>query len=873
MIWSRRHRPVHWTEIAVLAVVLFVVLLAVRGCEVKAEWVRIEKFGGLNTDVSADRIPMGDARYAVGVYTRNGELVNGDYMRHTGISYVSNQPCHVLSRMANKNGMIFDNGWLQWYDAAGDSSYILEDTTTTVTDSCTGVRITGDAGWKGAPGDMLSRYAGDTALAKFNLSQISSLRLTPVGGGSEIIVPISSIYSEKYLRLRDTGSIVNGTKYYWKTFGTVLGKNNTAALQFPDTVLFFNGLYMTVLSTKDVLREAAHIVTSPPDTADISYVSSTAIDTVYGQLRLKGTAATFTRSDVGKYVYFQDTSVVYTGQIARIQKFDTLAAGVFLRVCADTALRNRVLARYAAANLRVQIFAKPLGELIMPTVAWNAIPSVADTMSAFYLPCTTNTYSYQRYINVTAADFFGPVYGPLIAANPRCDDNAFWEWNISQSCANCPSPYYPKPFRVIPVRKVGGSSTKVRILIVRDSLFPGANPSGTVNFYGGSVYRWSTGFAATLDTIGLVSRTSHWTIAELHRARAFYAGNKLKTPWDSTVVFKWSPLDHYDTLAGSGSGSERFEGDAAIVGLSSMGSNLIYYRSRPPNAIISMSGFSDADFFWSPLSSGVGAVSDQSIARNPLDEADYFPNNLGMWRCDGSSVTKVETNCEAIFQDSINWAAEEMICGAVFDNHYWLAAPFGTSTVNDRFLAIDLESGAVTFVPNYSTWYPGSMKVLRIPGYQDRLFAGASDTGKMFEIAPPGTFKETRNSGDDIYLMQGVAGEWRSGWMDFGDPSQRKRINNYQITAQGDVWYYGIVSDSIIVSFYRDFSNTASWSDRIAVGDTNTFSRTVPVAGVVQGHHLSFGIQFKGGASGLCGDAVVSKFAMDVVSVGTVKPR
>ena len=887
MIWSHRHRPVHWTEFVFLGVILFIVLLFMRGCDpAQAEWVTIEKFGGVNTDASATQIPMGDARYAVGVYTRGGRLLNGDYMRHTGQSYVSKEPCNVLSRMADKNGIIFDNGWLQWYDASGDSSYILEDTTTTVTDSCTGVRVTGDAGWVGAPGDMLSRFAGDTALAKFNLSQISSLRLKPTGGGAEIIVPISAIYSEKYLRLRDTGSIVNGTKYFWKTFGTVLGKNNTGALQYTDTVLFLNGQQMTTLSTRDILKDATHIMASPPDTGDISYVSALLVDTIYGQLRLKGTTATFSRSDVGKYMYFQDTSLVYTGQIARIQKFDTSATNVFLRVCADTALRNRVLARYAALPIRVQIFSKPQGERVLS--AWAQNIGAVDSMSILYLPCTTSTYSYQLYVNITATQIFGPVYGPLIAANPRCDDNAFWEWWAGQQCIGCPSPYYPKSFRVIPIRKVGGSSTKVRVLIVRDSLFPGTAGAGTVQFYGGEVRRWSTGFAATLDTVGLNSKRFHWTVAENHRGRVFYTGNKMKTPWDSTVIYAWSPLDHYDVVTGLGSGIERLEGDAAIVGLSSMGSNLLIYRNRPPNAILSQSGFSDEDFFLTPLSAGVGAVSDQSIARNPLDEADYFPNNLGMWKCDGSSVSKVQTNCEAIFRDSINWAAENMIVGAVFDNHYWLAAPFGTSTVNDRFLAIDLESGAVTFVPNYSTWYPGSLKVLRLPGFRDRMFAGASDTGKMFEIAPPGTHKENRASTDDLWNMTAQNGEWRSGWMDFGEPTIRKRINAYNIVYQSDQWSSSFGSlggegrDWVIVSFYKDYSETAVWSDSITSNtfgtDTTTISTMRMVPGVVQGRSLSFGIRFSGqgfvgSVVNATGDVSVSKFAMDVVSVGTVKPR
>jgi hypothetical protein len=110
--------------------------------------------------------------------------------------------------------------------------------------------------------------------------------------------------------------------------------------------------------------------------------------------------------------------------------------------------------------------------------------------------------------------------------------------------------------------------------------------------------------------------------------------------------------------------------------------------------------------------------------------------------------------------------------------------------------------------------------------------------------------------------------------MDFGDPSTRKRVVKYQITFQGEPWiFFSGGPDSIIVSFYKDFSATAAWSDRIAYSDTLTVTRTAPVAGAVQGSYISFGIQFKGTGAGLAGDAVVSRFAMDVVPVGSVKPR
>jgi hypothetical protein len=868
MIWSRRHRPVHWTEIVCLGVTLFIVLLFMRGCDpAHAEWVTISEFKGLNTDISSSKLQMGEARYAVGVYIRDGELFNGDYMRHTGISYVSTQPCQVLGRLSFNNGILFDNGFLQWYDAAGDSSYIMQDTVVVGSDTARSISFTatGDTA-----NDLIVFPALDTLMAQYAMSNLAGLEMTPVGGALKF-VRIQAVYSEKYLRLRDTGAVIPNTKYFIKTVGNLIGNTNVSSLSFSDTTLFFNGTQMTVMTNNSVGLGSPYVTSLPPDTIYVRHGTASLVDTnLCGLLRFKGTAGLFRRADVGKYLYPQDTSAVYRGARCMIVRFDTTATAVYLCISgADTALVKRLMSRYSAAPIRVQIFSKPT----MTLVADNIKPSVQSggptdpDSSVIYNPGCSTTCK----MSVTNNDDLADLFDGRITTNIRALDNVWCEirektgWFGSE----------PRSGQITVLRYTGSANYPQRIRIVLDTILSGS--AGCMPYgwgweyptYRAKLYRGEKFPIRSNDTSGVTVKTSHWTIAENHRGRAFYSGNKLKTPWDSTVTYRWSALDHYDSLVGL----ERLEGDAEIVGLSSMGSNLLFYRRRPPNAILSLSGFSDADFYLTPLTSGVGAVSDQSIARNPLDEADYFPNNLGMWKCDGGSVSKVETNCESIFQDSINWAAETKIVGAIFDNHYWLAAPFGTSTVNDRFLSIDLQSGAVTFVPNYSTWYPGSLKVLRLPGFQDRMFAGVSDTGQMFEIMPPGTYAEL-GTYEDTWKLIGNAGEWKSGWMDFGDPSTRKRITQYQITWQGDLWYSGAPSpDSVIVSFYKDFSATAAWTDRIGYVGTDAVTRTMPVAGIVQGHHISFGIQFKGSLAGLAGDAVVSRFAMDVVPVGSVKPR
>jgi hypothetical protein len=889
----RRRRPINWLEFGICTAILFVVLILIRGCDVKAEWVTIDRFGGLNTDINASHLKMGEARYAVGVYIRDGELVNGDYLKYCGMSYVSTEPCRVLGRLSLNNGVLFDNGFLQWYDATGDSSYIMQDTVVVGSDTARGIEFTALAD---TLGDLLILPDLDTTIGKFALSTLEGLQITPFGGALKF-VPIRAIYSEKYIRLRDTGLVVNGTQYFIKIAGSVIGNRNLTSLSYPDTTLFFNGQQMTVMTNDNIGQGQTYVTAGPPDTTLIRYITADDVDTnKCGMLRFKGHAPQFRKLDVGKFLYPQDTSCVYRGSMFMIVRADSVAGYDSVNYCvlADTATKNRLMNVYKAAPIRIQVFTRPaMKEVarsgITPKQMYSSIYGVKQNDSlVLYNPLCSAQYIYSQTWNT-----FGAMFGAWkdsVRADKHALENDFWEFREQGGPGWPPSRWGA---RVIFHRVAGntvtyGSGTltqdvddAVRITAIYDSLHT-TIPTygfGHVGFPNGVVvYRAVSRFPIVQnDTSGVTAVTSHWTIAENHRARAFYSGNHLKTPWDSSVMVKWSPLDHYDTLGGAGSGIERFEGDAEVVGLSSMGSNLIFYRRRPPNAIISLSGFSDEDFYFSPLSTGVGAVSDQSICRNPLDEADYFPNNLGLWWCDGSSVTKVETNCESIFQDSINWAAETQICGVVFDNHYWLAAPFGTSTINNRFLTIDLVDGAVTFVPNPGTWVPCSMKLLRIPGYQDRVFAGAADTGMLMEIIPPKSYAET---GDvlDQFRNYGAAGEWRSGWMDFGDPTQRKRINGYGITYQGD-WsrfFYGGLPDSIIVSFYKDFSETAVWSDRITFGGTTattmTTSRRMPVPGAVQGHHLSFGIRFTG-ADSLASDVLVSRFAMDVVPVGTVKPR
>jgi hypothetical protein len=326
-----------------------------------------------------------------------------------------------------------------------------------------------------------------------------------------------------------------------------------------------------------------------------------------------------------------------------------------------------------------------------------------------------------------------------------------------------------------------------------------------------------------------VSTANEYSIIELHRQRAFYAGSAT-TP----QKFTWSYQGHIDSVNTSG---EVLEGDDPIIGLSSLGQEMVIYRRH---SMLSLTGFSIDDFYLTPIPSGVGAASNLSIARNPEDNADYFVNEEGLWSYGGGGVQKINTRADEIFQDSINWTLEYMLQAAVYNGRYWLLAPFGSAaTANNRIVVIDIALGAVTFVSGFN---PAGILNWAISQYTPELIIGDADSACLYVF--------------DRTPTVGTTSDWRSGWFDAGDRGLRKLAREYALS------YESANGDSLFVDFYVDFSSTATWADTVVASVAGAKPYNAAISRDVQGGALSFGFQTPD--SGV----VVTDFSMDVVTLG-----
>jgi hypothetical protein len=313
----------------------------------------------------------------------------------------------------------------------------------------------------------------------------------------------------------------------------------------------------------------------------------------------------------------------------------------------------------------------------------------------------------------------------------------------------------------------------------------------------------------------------------VHRRRAWYCQNDT-----ALQALIWSDLNKYTTTTDN---AETLEGNDPLVGLSSFGQQMIGYRRRSG---VSVSGFAEGDFYEQPIPSGVGAASHDVIARSSTHNVDVLVNEQGLWTFDGSRISKVSGSFDEIFEDSINWAYENLIKADIYEDRYWLSAPFGADTINSRLMVFDVtELGDVqmTFlgtIPAASVWnYTGTEG-------DEYLFLGTTDSTVIYRVG-----------GDDDVTY---TADYRSGWL---ETESRLRALRYEIGYEAGVY------DSLFIDFYVDYSDTPAWSDTIIVIDEAARERH-HVSRSVQGDQIAFGIGTRDAA------VTIKSFAIEVAKMG-----
>ena len=155
-------------------------------------------------------------------------------------------------------------------------------------------------------------------------------------------------------------------------------------------------------------------------------------------------------------------------------------------------------------------------------------------------------------------------------------------------------------------------------------------------------------------------------------------------------------------------------------------------------------------------------------------ERVYFEDENGMLIYDGMSASPyLRDNVEQIWR-TVNKAALDQICAAIYHNRYYVAFPVGDSEVNNAMLVYNFDEGTILY---YKDFYAEAL----LPLDNDLFVTSSKLPGKIFLM------------GYDSWatgLATGAPTKWVSPWMDFG----------YKRIAKGgfDIYFTPEVKDTAV---------------------------------------------------------------------------
>jgi len=764
-----------------------------------AEWVNVDQFHGLVTHSTPSNVRLEYATKSDGWIFKSGELerpnieqMNTKPVRTYGSDYIF--PSYVPSEL------LFYTGGATQYSILQDTVTILQ---SAMVDSC--ITWQGDSTVRRYISNPPDKHEGiwGSDWLKYTLSDINAVII------NSTTYPIWGFYDDSTIVLKDTiGINQNGTdakdttELYFAILNTRTSANPPDAFVSNDTVWIVDGGRLAYYATDSAYTP------SPP-----SYINN-------GGLGLEDTVWHVKR--IG------DSLLIYS-------KFDSdsIASDKSWVLLGDTALTNG--AHWRGVPLRVAAH-------LDPSTGYERI--LVDADSAIYAPYPDNSTFSADGRHLVWGRYPDPGYGParylprLREAEGIFEDHGSYgtpengyavfipfdaSWITSTRDWDC---------RIVLARALDCDRWQARIMKRNDSmmiyLFNGRAPYDR-SAYDGDTITALFGIFDQFPATVAPGVNNEYTISCLHRRRAWYGGS-INTPSKVT----WSYQADYDSISTTG---ETLEGDDPVTSLSSLGQQLVIYRRH---SIEYVTGFSISDFYKVPAPTGVGAASNHCVARNSLDNSDYFVNEMGLWSYNGGGVTEIKTNCPEIFSDSINWQYEKWIWAAVYDRKYWLACPFGTSMTNNRLVVFDLETGDVSFVGGMN---PACLYTWREAQYRERLFIGDADSSVIWRVD---------GAANDLYAVV----DRRSGWFDGGDNHTQKRAVAYEVNFDADS------SDTLIVDFYIDYAATPVWADTFVVSSSGNQTRLASVGRDVIGNAIAFGLKTP--------DATVDimNFSMNVLRTG-----
>lgn len=202
------------------------------------------------------------------------------------------------------------------------------------------------------------------------------------------------------------------------------------------------------------------------------------------------------------------------------------------------------------------------------------------------------------------------------------------------------------------------------------------------------------------------------------------------------------------------------------------------------------------------LTDAAGTPSRFSV--QSIDGRTYWLDEDGVYVTNGSTVKRLTDRASRAFENTPRAALDQAVSWADYaERRVVFCTPWGPASSNKQWFIVDVDAGIVTRATG--------MDVVAAVTYQGRTILSAyhNDGGYGWDLVVD---QHTDGRGDD-----GVDGECKTDWLDFGDPMSEKVITRL------DVIYTQRCNVNVTLNIYAD------WDER-AAGWTGTASLVDPAA-------------------------------------------
>lgn len=270
----------------------------------------------------------------------------------------------------------------------------------------------------------------------------------------------------------------------------------------------------------------------------------------------------------------------------------------------------------------------------------------------------------------------------------------------------------------------------------------------------------------------------------VHQDRLWYVGDGINKNrlWYSEPLepSNVGPFNYVDVFPRGGDVLTNFS--------SYQGQGLAYLN----NSIARVVGDNPSNFVVLPFLENLGTPGINTRTSHG-DEEYFYDYRTGLYALRSFNPVRLSDPVKPLL-DSVSSAGAKNAALTYFKDHLWFAYPAGANqTKNNRLLTYNVKvpdswaRHTFTRCANFSTW--------PLTGDSTRLTCGDPDSGLVY------VYTDTAHA--DAYTSGRITLVYKTGWMDFASPQQRKRWRGFQLAFD-----MNSASDGNNVYLYKDFSAT-----------------------------------------------------------------